>query len=53
MLLLYFNNSPNKLLSKLIAIADVLYARKSITKATAYSAALTLDRNTEEESGKF
>jgi hypothetical protein len=44
----HLSDSPNELLSKLIAIADVLRAGKSIAKATAYSAALTQDRNAEK-----
>lgn len=44
----HLNDSPNELLSKLTAIADVLRAGKSIAEATAYSAALTQDRDAEK-----
>ncbi|KAH6716367.1 hypothetical protein BKA61DRAFT_342254 [Leptodontidium sp. MPI-SDFR-AT-0119] len=44
----HLSDSPNELLSKLIAIADVLRAGRSIAEATAYSAAPTQDRNAEK-----
>jgi hypothetical protein len=44
----HLSDSPNELLSKLAAIADVLRAGKSIAEATAYSVAPTQDRNAEK-----
>jgi hypothetical protein len=44
----HLSDSPNELLPKLAAIADVLRAGKSIAEATAYSAAPTQDRNAEK-----